>query len=682
MASDEGSSVASSEIDRLLGISEGEDDEDGGEPDTSFVSRLSAADDATTSPGEGGDRTWAAPAGPLGHEDSYGSPNMTAEAPVPEFHSSDSQHAPSAESWARLNDALQQNGFPALPIVTLFAEPRSGAPSFVLSPDPARLFQTLDTVLTNYANRGRVLSDTAGRGAFFDYEQQQQTSAERSAKAREHAAQELATSNARVGQLRARARELEEANENLRRETRQLRSTAGSLAQQLKHSENRVRAKESVAEKLTARLRGTADRERAARTHEKSLFKTMQRRDARPDSTADSRTVEIIHVYERQRQKMSDELSVMREEVQSLNDTLREKENFIMQNELGGAWDGGHSSDAAQIADKYEEQQRVARLMRQRETTLKRSVAQLEHELKESHVRARELEDVNDNLKLELKSRPSVRAWTNSQRCIQDLEYKLEAAVDSAKEAEDVRELRKYMGTRALIERDRINYKLHLDSLDALPREIAKEILQETCRELQVSDVSLIGSSIRKMTKVLLMVPRLERFVQDVASFVFRQEASEPRLATEAVLSQHSMEEVVPILVRWRQELTSLSKSDQLLEEIVGELRKREVDPDGYWPVPATSAGRDIVRRQICKAVSDLVTLERNVLTRREVYESAEVFVRQGPEILVNRVILHLQYLFDIKTMAGLFPKINEIYLFVNEVSFVLPFDNCRLYDE
>ena len=165
MASDEGSSVASSEIDRLLGISEGEDDEDGGEPDTSFVSRLSAADDATTSPGEGGDRTWAAPAGPLGHEDSYGSPNMTAEAPVPEFHSSDSQHAPSAESWARLNDALQQNGFPALPIVTLFAEPRSGAPSFVLSPDPARLFQTLDTVLTNYANRGCVLSDTAGRGA-------------------------------------------------------------------------------------------------------------------------------------------------------------------------------------------------------------------------------------------------------------------------------------------------------------------------------------------------------------------------------------------------------------------------------------------------------------------------------------------------------------------------------------
>ena len=66
------------------------------------------------------------------------------------------------------------------------------------------------------------------------------------------------------------------------------------------------------------------------------------------------------------------------------------------------------------------------------------------------------------------------------------------------------------MGTRALMERDRVNHKLQLSSLDALPREIAKEILQETCRELQLNDVSLIGPSIRKMVQVMLMVPRLE----------------------------------------------------------------------------------------------------------------------------------------------------------------------------
>ena len=36
--------------------------------------------------------------------------------------------------------------------------------------------------------------------------------------------------------------------------------------------------------------------------------------------------------------------------------------------------------------------------------------------------------------------------------------------------------------------------------------------------------------------------------------------------------------------------------------------------------------------------------------------------------MLVHRVIAHLQYLFEIKSMSGLFPKINELYVFVNEM--------------
>ena len=285
-------------------------------------------------------------------------------------------------------------------------------------------------------------------------------------------------------------------------------------------------------------------------------------------------------VYERQRQKMADELAGVRDEVQSLNDALREKENFIMRQELGDAWptaEGGRGQSA--LADKYEEQQRVARLMQQREATLKRRVAELEGEVSQLQSELCEVQDGNENLILELKSRPSVRAWTNSQRCIEDLETKLQAAVDAAKEAADVRELRKFMGTRALMERDRVNHKLQLTSLDALPREIAKEILQETCRELQLSDVSLIGPSIRKMVQVMLMVPRLERFVHDVTTFVFKQEALSDH---DAQPSQHrTMEEVLPVLVRWRQELTAVKQSDDLFVALANVLSKRNCDPDG-----------------------------------------------------------------------------------------------------
>ena len=509
---------------------------------------------------------------PTDDEPSFLPPDAAAElSPSP------ASDAVSAGDWTKLNRSLEDQGFTPLPLLSLATQSEADAP--LLCPEPAQLLNTMHDLLEQYSSRGRAVSDLypAARDRPSAHEGGGPSSTERVSKALERSESENQQLNARI---KALERELDAARDSGTTDARQLRSANSTLTQQLKQSEHRVRAKEAAAEKLTTRVRTMAERERASRTKEKAAFKSIRHRDPQPGSAVDARSLEIIQVYERQRQKMADELAGVRDEVQSLNDALREKENFIMRQELGDAWptaEGGRGQSA--LADKYEEQQRVARLMQQREATLKRRVAELEGEVSQLQSELCEVQDGNENLILELKSRPSVRAWTNSQRCIEDLETKLQAAVDAAKEAADVRELRKFMGTRALMERDRVNHKLQLTSLDALPREIAKEILQETCRELQLSDVSLIGPSIRKMVQVMLMVPRLERFVHDVTTFVFKQEALSDH---DAQPSQHrTMEEVLPVLVRWRQELTAVKQSDDLFVALANVLSKRNCDPDG-----------------------------------------------------------------------------------------------------
>ena len=50
---------------------------------------------------------------------------------------------------------------------------------------------------------------------------------------------------------------------------------------------------------------------------------------------------------------------------------------------------------------------------------------------------------------------------------------------------------------------------------------MGRAILQDACRALRVNDVSLIAPAIAKLTKVLSLMPRLDRFVRDVCTIAF-----------------------------------------------------------------------------------------------------------------------------------------------------------------
>ena len=459
-------------------------------------------------------------------------------------------------------------------------------------------------------------------------------------------------------------------------EIRKLKNEKESLNVKLLQEAQRVKAKESVIDKLTAKLDTTSQKEKANMEYSKTVFKGLQNRVPRAGSHSDAKALEVIGLYEANKEKMDEEMLALRSEVRSLNEALRQKENRIISREFEGAMDNVGES-VSRMKSKVEEVEGRNRELEGRREGVERKLTKMENKIVDVKERLRVTRDENTNLLLELQSRPTVKQYKSAERRIDELERKLYAAVEAAQESSDVKELKRHMNTKTLIEQDKANHRLRLERLDAIPREISKEILKQTCRELDISDATLIAPCIRKMSKAMLLLPRLENFINDVCSFVFKHSSDkENKKGSKSKVNRRTMEDVMPVLKNWEKQLSSLGKSSEFKAIIMSELCRRSVVPkkSGLFnrsgndtDYPGMTA--DMSDEQALRAVRDLVELEKSVMAREDLYRNAEEVVQKNPDLFVNRVVLHFRYLFGVKHMEGVFPKMNEVYLFVNEMN-------------
>lgn len=71
---------------------------------------------------------------------------------------------------------------------------------------------------------------------------------------------------------------------------------------------------------------------------------------------------------------------------------------------------------------------------------------------------------------------------------------------------------------------------------------------------------------------------------------------------------------------------------------------------------------------KIFEIVRDLVDFQAEVMHHDQSLVLAEDYIRERPEILVNRIVGHIQYLFEIKSLDGVLPRLNQVYIFVEEM--------------
>merc|ERR1712228_486037 len=71
---------------------------------------------------------------------------------------------------------------------------------------------------------------------------------------------------------------------------------------------------------------------------------------------------------------------------------------------------------------------------------------------------------------------------------------------------------------------------------------------------------------------------------------------------------------------------------------------------------------------EIVKQIEELVQSEEYLLSSKQCFSKAQKDLSLNPNDLCNRIIRHFQHIFGIKNIEGVFPKMNQIYLELNEM--------------
>ncbi|KAG7377658.1 hypothetical protein PHYPSEUDO_011180 [Phytophthora pseudosyringae] len=595
-------------------------------------------------------------------------------------------------AWDGLNDLLRRNGLPAV----RFRRVASGD----ILPDRESLFNVIHDFGVQLERKNETIQDLVlASKRNSRVRSRREGELQTVEKKNEDTQKALEKAKAEIQRLKALQKKESDSAELL---SKKLKNSCLRLQQQLKVSEHRVKAKEVIVERMQAKLQQQVDKENMNKTRDRRAFRNLQDRDPRRANPRDIQALDTIGVYEAQREQMQEEIEHFKSQVAALNSELRDKDNSLArqgsaalqkeppiweQHSDEGRGSGsqyrpryhpGSSSVASdemmleQLETARREQEVAAAKLRHREAAMIKKVAMIEQELLVARETIAEMREENANLTLEAESRPSIRDYRLSQRRIHQLERQVAENKLALEEASDLNELRKYMGTKELVERDRLNHRLHLNRLNTLPRETTLEVVKHVCRVLHLTDITLIAPSLDKLCSVVAAVPRMEKFIRDVCGFVFLNlnDNTEGKGADSA---RFELEQVLPTLQKWMVERRTLHALEGFKASIITELCKRTVEPsilnnqedssrDESPPSHPSTLARAVY------IVSELVELEKSVIHHREIYTQAAAEVERRPNVLINQIVRHFSHLFQVKSIDGVLPKINETYLQVNEM--------------
>lgn len=69
-----------------------------------------------------------------------------------------------------------------------------------------------------------------------------------------------------------------------------------------------------------------------------------------------------------------------------------------------------------------------------------------------------------------------------------------------------------------------------------------------------------------------------------------------------------------------------------------------------------------------CQLVRHLVDFQLEVFNHDDSMRSTAQYIRDRPDLIVNRILNHVQYIFDIQSVEGILPRLNQVHLFHEEM--------------
>eukprot|EP00742_Colponemidia_sp_Colp-10_P014897 GILJ01016970.1.p1 GENE.GILJ01016970.1~~GILJ01016970.1.p1 ORF type:complete len:1020 (-),score=191.78 GILJ01016970.1:192-3215(-) len=545
-------------------------------------------------------------------------PSATASTVVMEETGDTSAKA----DWATLNMLLKRNGFSTLSILHRTNE-RTGM--VTSEPDAASLSSTFQDVLLKFEQRGRTVQELlnkSGGGFGGGSYAGMQSDAEKQ------------RMQAELQGLQTRLSEIEEKyaieNKSSVDTIRRLETLNQQLKQQMNQSEHRLRSKEQELADLQTRLEKEVEKQEKFRKKDKDMFEQLFGRPPKSTSAADSQALQVIAMYENQRKSTQDEVHFLRTEIQRLNTELIE-----LGRKKGSPPTAGVDTQRSQFMMEDMRERLLAAQQSERDIRgkLRDTERQLDIVSRDLSAVAREKE----NIHLELDSRPSMKEFKILKNRCEQLEKQIHSEDAANKKLRD---------TRSTMQRDKALYRLDLHHISDLPRTILADIVQELCIKTNIREPNELILAVDKMRAVIEALPRLHQFVKSVCTTV-EVDPHDPR----------AIEHALDVLYSWRDSVNqalTLSGFRVRLKEVL--FRRPHIE------------GRNLSDDQMVAAVQELVSIETRLLGNKEAFDMAEGFLKDRPDIVINKIVSHFQRLFEVKSLDGILPKMNEIFLFSNEM--------------
>lgn len=199
----------------------------------------------------------------------------------------------------------------------------------------------------------------------------------------------------------------------------------------------------------------------------------------------------------------------------------------------------------------------------------------------------------------------------------------------------------------------------------ASPEEL-RALVGAVCRVLELAGPAQVLPAVEAMRAAMEAIPPLEAFVKDVCAFLARETLpGGAHLSPEEALGRMDLPGAQRALRAWAKEVKAaarLRRFQSRLRTVVSTRIEAAAD--------AEDAGVLVLDDdQLLATVQGLVALEHQALRTQGAREAAEAYLAGRPELLVNRAVQHFRYLFQVKALEGVLPKMNELYLFSAEMA-------------
>ncbi|XP_067271807.1 centrosomal protein of 70 kDa isoform X2 [Pseudorasbora parva] len=398
--------------------------------------------------------------------------------------------------------------------------------------------------------------------------------------------------------------------QQLQQEKRDAEKHCQSLEQKLSQEKEQV-------SNLQKKLQYVVRDEEMRLARQNQAFRQIHRRSARHNSTTDQRILDVIDVYESQLQQLRNVLIMYKSSSGEKKDSSNSQNNrSTIEKE---AID--YSSNYKTILKSYREQ------------------------LKETKAQREELRTENQQLKEDLKSRPTI---TELKTCKQQLRR-----LDRIIQQSNIR------SSQALKTQDSAE-TLNTDDtgIQHLDASTCKRLLTDVCKELDVQNVTHLISAVKVRCRQAESATKLEKILHDITAVLTNPRAPlgllRQRVQSNLELGwETEFEQIIPTLDVWSQQLTSLADLHRALVRL-----EKSLLP--WQPKDRITTSSDSVR------VEDLMIIVDTLLDETA---SDDKVLRSPTRHTLESMVAHFQKLFDAPSLTGIYPRMNEVYTKLGEMN-------------